>query len=171
MTNFMQTIQVVPLNRSCASDDSLAWAYTRNGEFSFKSTYLIAKGLNPLNPPPFPYAWIWKANTTQRIHLFLWLCVNNSIPLREVLGWRGFNLGQMCADFCKELETIPHVLRECSFSKTFQNNLGIPYMLLPSFSKRIHDWFYIQRQTSSSVSYSCLAFGVSGFIGTKWPFK
>jgi hypothetical protein len=36
----------------------------------FSLTYLLAKELNPLNPPTFSNGWIWKANTTKKYKHF-----------------------------------------------------------------------------------------------------
>ena len=42
-------IKATPLSCNHEAEDSLQWAYSKNGFFSLKSAYLLAKGLNPLN--------------------------------------------------------------------------------------------------------------------------
>ena len=56
-------IQATPFSLDSNSEDVSCWAYSKDGSFSLKSAYLLAKGLNPLNPSSFAYEWIWKAST------------------------------------------------------------------------------------------------------------
>ena len=88
----MNDIQGILLVLCTDLKDRLIWVYSKDGYFSLKSAYLLAKGLNPLNLTSHPYRWVWDAYTTPRINFFLWLVSRNSIPTRVVLGSRGFNL-------------------------------------------------------------------------------
>ena len=48
-TSVLSTIKAIPFSYTPQTNDSLIWAYSKNGSFSIQAAYLIAKGLNPLN--------------------------------------------------------------------------------------------------------------------------
>ena len=121
----LQEIQGIPLATNSDIKDRLVWAFLKDGLFSLKSAYLIAKDLNPLNPDTHPCQWVLEMNTTPRIKFFLWLCSQNSIPTREVLGSRGFNLDTMCEVCERASESITHVLRDCPEVSEVWKGLGI----------------------------------------------
>ena len=66
----MNDIQGIPLASCPDQKDRLIWAFSKDGSFSLKSAYLLAKGLNPLNLATHPCKWVWDANTTPRINFF-----------------------------------------------------------------------------------------------------
>ena len=86
------TIRATPLSYNLNAEDSLTWAFSKDGLFSHKSTYLLTKGLNPLNPFTSTLDWLWKIESLPRIQFFIWLCFHNSVPTWEVLGSRGLSL-------------------------------------------------------------------------------
>ena len=51
-------IQDIPFSLDPNTEDVSCWAYSKDGSFSLKSAYLLAKGLNPLNPSSIAYEWI-----------------------------------------------------------------------------------------------------------------
>lgn len=72
-----------------------------------------------LIPPPldqdlqFQGQWIWKLDMLPKIVHFLWLCLHNSVPVKEVLAARGISCDGRCP-LCKDhVETISHLLKEC----------------------------------------------------------
>ena len=103
------------------------WTFCKDGNFSLKSTNLIAKGLNPLNLDTFNM-WVWNSKTMSRIKFFLWLCSQYSIPTREVLGSRGFNLDTTCELCGMYAESITHVCRNLGISDARQDFFGIPLL-------------------------------------------
>ncbi|KAK9983153.1 hypothetical protein SO802_032678 [Lithocarpus litseifolius] len=63
-------IQGIPTAMNPDQKDILVWAYSKDGSFSLSSAYLLAKGLNLLNPVTTLGQWVWKSNTTPRIKFF-----------------------------------------------------------------------------------------------------
>ena len=51
-------IQDIPFSLDLNTEDVSCWAYSKDDSFSLKSAYLLAKGLNPLNPSSIAYEWI-----------------------------------------------------------------------------------------------------------------
>ena len=74
-------------------------------------------------------------DTFPKIVSFLWLCLHNSIPVREVLVARGISCSKLCP-ICKEQdESIEHLLRECFFVQQFWAKIHAPRVS----SMRIHN--------------------------------
>ena len=117
--SFLDVIQAIPTNPTSLSSDIIAWSPASDGNFTLGSAYLLAKGLNVLNPTTNNPNWIWKMNTPQKIILFVWLCSRNSILVRKVLGSRGLTIDETCPLCHSHEETINHLLREFHFSASF----------------------------------------------------
>ena len=49
----LNILQAVPVNFGSSDEDSLAWAFSNDGNFTLRSAYTATKGLNALNPPYF----------------------------------------------------------------------------------------------------------------------
>ena len=64
------TIRATPLSYNLNAEDSLTWAFSKDGLFSHKSTSLLTKGLNPLNPFTSTLDWLWKIESLPRIQFF-----------------------------------------------------------------------------------------------------
>ena len=72
----------------------------------------------------FNGSWIWKLDILPRIVSYLWLCMHNNVPVREVLAHRGINCNSLCPICKNQNESIVHVLRECLFARHFWSNIG-----------------------------------------------
>ena len=138
----MKLIQAIPTNLASQREDLIAWAFTNDGDFSLRTAYNAAKGLNTLNPNTPSLTWIWKLNVPPKLVLFIWLCTYNSIPVKEVLGSRGLSLDQHCSIYKSKTESISHMLRECPYSVSFWNRLGPPTGLYNSFNLPLSDWLH-----------------------------
>ena len=114
--HILNAIKATPLSCSHEIEDSLQWAFSKNNFFSLKSTYLLARGLNPSNLDNVSVEWVWKVETYPKIQFFLWLCLHNSVPTGEVLGSRGLRLDTICNLCHQNMETIDHLLRGCGFA-------------------------------------------------------
>ena len=95
-----------------------------------------------MNPPTLAASWIWKVKAPQKLLIFVWLCSHNSIPVRKVLGTRGFTIDQSCPLCNNHVETIDHLLRECQASVSFWNQLGVPSKAIQSFGLPLSDWLH-----------------------------
>lgn len=94
---------------------------------------MIAKGLNPLNPPIDSCEWIWKISTRPRIMFFIWLCWHNS-----VLTYQG-------------IESLIHILRECSYAKSFWSKQGIPTKCKGSFDETTMIWIKLNSTSKAFI--------------------
>ncbi|XP_075669750.1 uncharacterized protein LOC142639464 [Castanea sativa] len=148
-----ESIKATPFSCDTNAEDSLTWAYSKNGSFSLSPAYLLARGLNPLNLNTVSMSWVWKTTAPPRIQFFLWLCMHNSLPIREVLGSRGLNLNPTCPLCLKETESLGHLLRTCEFAQDFWQKLNYPRMLRESFNKPIKEWLEVNCNTNSGPFY------------------
>ena len=57
--------------------------------------------------------WVWKSATWPKIQCFLWQCLHNSIPIREVLVAKGLSIPHSCPLCGVASESIIHTLRDC----------------------------------------------------------
>ena len=117
--NIINTIMATPFSFDPNSVDELMWAFLKNGLFSLKSAYLIARGLNPLNLNSMSFSWVWKIDTPPKVQFFLWLCLHSSLPTAEVLGSRGLMLDPVCKICNRENETIEHLFKGYDFAHNF----------------------------------------------------
>ena len=136
----VQEINGIPTTVNPDQKDILMWAFSKDGSFSLNLAYLLAKGLNPLNPMTTLGQWVWKSSTTPRIKYFLWLCVHRSIPTREVLSSRGFNLNISCELCGLASKSILHTLRDCERARSVWNDLGIEDTNMEFFNLPFADW-------------------------------
>ena len=70
-SNVLSSILATPLSCEPQNSDSLMWAYSKNGSFSIQVAYLIAGGLNPLNPVSLSLKWVWKTDTLPKIQFLI----------------------------------------------------------------------------------------------------
>lgn len=125
----VECMKATPFSCDPNVEDSLSWAYSKNGSFSLNSAYLLERGLNPLNLDTISLAYVWKAAAPPWIQFCLWLCMHNSLPTSEVLGSRGLNLNPTCPLCLKETESIDHLIRRCKFAQAFWQKLKYPHLL------------------------------------------
>ena len=76
----LNSILAIPFSFDPHSVDELMWAFSKNGFFSLKSAYLIARGLNPLNLNTMSFNWVWKTKTPPKVQFFMWRCLHGSLP-------------------------------------------------------------------------------------------
>ena len=82
--HILNAIKATPLSCSHEIEDSLQWAFSKNGFFSLKFAYLLARGLNPLNLDTISVDWVWKVETYPKIQFFLYGFVFTIVcPLRK----------------------------------------------------------------------------------------
>ena len=58
--SILKEIQGVSLAANPLQDDILIWAFSKDGSFNLQSSYLLVKGLNPLNLTTHKL-WVWKS--------------------------------------------------------------------------------------------------------------
>ena len=77
---------------------------------------------------PVVFSWVWKCKVTPRVKFFAWLILVDRLNTRDMLARRNFNVQPnnicvLCSDNC--VETIDHLLFDCSFAKQCWAKVGI----------------------------------------------
>ena len=70
----LNVIKATPLSLDQNTEDTRYWAFYKDGIFSLKSTYMLARNLDPLNLVMNPIAWVWKVIAPPKIQIFVAMC-------------------------------------------------------------------------------------------------
>ena len=136
-----ERIRAVPFQECGSSEDTLMWKFTKDGDFSTNSAYQnIITDVGMENT--FKGAWLWKLDTFPKIRSFFWLCMHDSVPVREVLVGRGIPCNSLCPVCGMQSESINHLLRECQFALYFWSKFRAPNANLSSQSQSLGEWLY-----------------------------
>ena len=157
-SELIEDIKATPFSNDPNTQDSLAWAFSKDGWFSIKSAYLLARDLNPLNPRMDYVSWVWKMDAPPKILFFLWLCLHNSLPTCTILGSRGLNLSLSYPICNEDYESIDHLLRRCKTTVELWQKLEFPLYLVDSFNKLLAEWLLVNCKMDVS----------SKFLGIPW---
>lgn len=131
-------LQAIPFAVASRGCDKLAWKDSKHGLFSLDSAYKIAT--NQVRPITFGGTWIWNVKILPRIQTFVWLCLHNSIGVRECLVRRGL-LSKIGCPLCNSgSESILHALRDCEVVKPIWSHLGVNGPDNHFVTSNITDW-------------------------------
>ena len=103
----------------------IIWAGTKQGVFTVRSAYHLAKELSLADRCECStkgrdkrmWQVIWKLKCPRVLHLFLWKACNNILPTKENLSKRAVTLDDKCLICNLETETIGHSLWSCPTAK------------------------------------------------------
>ena len=104
-------IHATPKPHTPLHDDATYWFPSPNGEFSTKSAYHLACGLNSAAPNG-KWKWIWKLPTLPRISTFIWLSYHNSLPTKSLLHNQKIIMDSSCPLCHTTPETPLDILRD-----------------------------------------------------------
>ena len=77
-------IKAIPIRSCGVRSDFIILKASKDGEFTFKSTYQLARQ-KEIPGNVFQSSWIWKLDILPKITHFLWLSFHGSIPVHGVL--------------------------------------------------------------------------------------
>ena len=100
----------IPLSERCPQD-MITWAFTKSGEYSVKSAYMLGKGFELDN---FHNAWvtIWNIAASPKVRFFLWRLCTGTLPTKALLQYRHLMEEAHCP-WCSEVETDMHAIFGC----------------------------------------------------------
>ncbi|GKV38468.1 hypothetical protein SLEP1_g46380 [Rubroshorea leprosula] len=110
----LETIKANPISKIGLGNDSYSWKGSRDGSFSMKVAYLMAKGVNP--NPVMNWNWIWKIHTLPKIQCFIWLLCYERLKTLDLLSRLGIVESNVCPMCLVAKETCDHLCRECPSS-------------------------------------------------------
>ena len=121
--------------------------FTRDGEFSTNSAYLLSIENEPTGVP-FMGQWIWKIDILPKIIIFLWLCFHSSVPVKSILVARGINCDGKCPICRSHDESIIHLLRDCELTHKYWRSIEVPPECVNTFTRSLEGWLH-----SNSVNF------------------
>ncbi|XP_023639555.1 uncharacterized protein LOC111830929 [Capsella rubella] len=125
-------INAIPVG-SNPGEDSLGWHFTKNGKYTVKSGYHIARMVDPLcakvvfGPELSPlFAKVWKVQCPPKIRHFMWQVVSGCISVAANLRRRGINIDPSCVRCGHPIETANHAVFECPPARQLWALANIP---------------------------------------------
>ena len=121
-----KAILSMPLSCRNASD-LLMWLHTKNGEYTMRSGYHIARGITKQESDmgecsrevygSLVWQHLWKLHLPNKIKVFGWRACQNVLPTRKNLACHKVIMDDGC-EFCKmNLESVIHVLWQCGVAQ------------------------------------------------------
>lgn len=94
--------------------DTIAWKWTANGEYSSKSAYLAQFNGSYSS---FDASALWKASAEGKHKFFAWLLVQSKLLMADRLTVRNWPCNPTCPLCDFSLETAKHLCLHCSFAQ------------------------------------------------------
>ncbi|XP_071912447.1 uncharacterized protein [Coffea arabica] len=60
---------------------------------------------------------LWKQNVKQKLKVFIWKCLHDALPVRELIFSRTNKGNPMCGGYGESVETLEHMLLQCTKAK------------------------------------------------------
>ncbi|KAG8364630.1 hypothetical protein BUALT_Bualt18G0017400 [Buddleja alternifolia] len=127
----VDVILSIPLARY-AAEDTLVWHYTKNGLFSVKSAYHVARnlgstGLGGTSNHSLNWQFIWGAAVPHKVRVFAWHVCRGILPTLSNLQRRKCNVFDVCPCCGMNTETDVHVLLECDLARQIWSLSNLPW--------------------------------------------
>ncbi|KAK6164048.1 hypothetical protein DH2020_000912 [Rehmannia glutinosa] len=119
-TEDIKAIKTIPIRRPDCQD-RIVWHYTKNGSYTVKSGYQIAKVLADMEEgvPSTSrernkiWSWLWHLRVPPKVQTFLWRCIHGALPTSSNLMRRRATSEPGCCRCGTAIETPEHALRDC----------------------------------------------------------
>ena len=138
--------------------DSLIWSYTSSGVYSSSSLYAIInfRGVKRIFTPA-----VWKIVVPPRIHIFLWLLLNNKIMTRDNLKKRNLNKPEDCV-FCSGKETVGHLFFDCLVAKLIWKDISdfLGFDIGANLNSIAHYWIADSRHAALNMICSAVLWSI-----------
>ena len=121
--------------------DKLTWIDSEHSTFNIGSAYKLATRVG--HGAQFEGSWIWKVKILPRIQSFVWLCLHNSIGVKDCLLSRGIVPESSCPLCHSTNESILHALRDCEVMKHIWSQLGVRDVDNHFFERDIQEWLKV----------------------------
>ncbi|OEL23816.1 hypothetical protein BAE44_0015165, partial [Dichanthelium oligosanthes] len=111
-------------------EDTLAWAFEKNGVYSVQSAYILLKDeeMREIRASSVPEsssnsgAWwklLWKMKIPSKVRIFWWRAIHNFLPVKCELFRRHVAKESFCEECGHSQETVFHVAFECTAALRF----------------------------------------------------
>ena len=97
-------------------EDDLIWDLDPSGAYTPKAGYLMLSAEAGGREEVWWWRKLWKLKCPSKARLFMWCVLENRVSTWDILQKRSFQGPGWCALCKKELEMIPHLFINCSFT-------------------------------------------------------
>ncbi|XVF35312.1 hypothetical protein REPUB_Repub18cG0134800 [Reevesia pubescens] len=138
------------LEKDGSTEDDLFWKAATDGIFSVHSAYSLQCPV--ISEQGGAWNKIWTLQCPDKIRLFLWKILHNSLPTLECLAKRNILTNIVCHRCGVEVETTLHALRDCESSKSIW--LSFNQILLPDdfFTLPLKGWISSNIEVKRTIS-------------------
>lgn len=95
--------------------ESYYWSWTKNGQFSIKSTYFNL--CLDCTATDLAYEWIWKLPTPSKVRVLVWFCCYNRLHTQQYRATIGIANSDLCSLCGEGTEDCCHILRDCKYAR------------------------------------------------------
>ncbi|XP_010418521.1 PREDICTED: uncharacterized protein LOC104704085 [Camelina sativa] len=123
--------------------DKLIWHYTKDCTYTVKYGYWLSQHLpddDHIDPPPgnpLLKNKLWKTSLPPKLKHFYWRVLSSALGTGKELNRRGIPIDATCQRCCQEVESINHLLFQCSYASTIWRQSNLPAGL--SFTSSLED--------------------------------
>lgn len=86
------------------------------------------------------WTWVWKVNLPNKVKVFLWRILKNSLLIYELLRKKCVDVLNVCTTCKYSPETLLHVFRDCAYARLFWAMSNLPHHILSTTSSTMCDW-------------------------------
>ncbi|KAF7809654.1 reverse transcriptase [Senna tora] len=132
--------------------DKLCWAESKNGVYSVRSGYFVARSwiveapsLKPSSSflvPPGLWKALWKVKAPPKMKNLLWRMCSGSLASKEALCKRRCAVDAYCPLCSKDRETLEHLFLFCDWVKRVWFCCRLGLVMEEQSPKRIEDWLF-----------------------------
>ena len=158
-------LQAISVALASRGGDKLTWIDSEHGSFNIGSAYKLATTVG--NSAQFEGSWIWKVKILPRIQSFVWLCLHNSIGVKDCLLTRGIVLENSCPLCHSTNESILHALRDCEVVKLIWSQLGVHDVDNIFFERDIQEWLKINSTNKKPTGQLLIPWSIQ-FLFAVW---
>lgn len=102
----------------CEVPDTLLFTFSKNGKFTIKKAYQMIRGDEGQPNDKKIWMGLWKAKgLAPKLKLFIWRCILNALPVREVIGARIQTVPADCTLCQRQVESVEHAIFGCEFPR------------------------------------------------------
>lgn len=96
-----------------SEEDTPTWGLTNNGHFSTGCMYNLLRDQESMHQTQRDFSLAWRANTSNKIKIFLWLMLHNRLPTNAYLSHIGLSIPSYYHHFQDQEETIDYIFFKC----------------------------------------------------------
>jgi hypothetical protein len=156
----MEATQIfaIPLTNT-NSEDIISWYGTKDGNYSVKSGYHAIMEWNDYdttaatsshNDMETRWKKLWSLAVPPKQTHLIWRILDNALPVKENLLYRGIRCAPFCSYCGTKLETINHIFMECDWARKAWFTCPFTINMENVKLKTVNDWIDYMIQTAKT---------------------